>query len=39
MVQGTPCPYANGAIEIRPIIAINEEALAMPKLEESGKME
>ena len=39
MVQGTPCPYANGAIDIRPIIAINEEALAMPKLKESGEIE
>jgi hypothetical protein len=39
LVQGTPCPHANGAIEIRPIIAINEEALAKPKLIEPEEAE
>lgn len=39
LVQGTPCPNANGAIEIRPIIALNQEALAMRRSEEPGEME
>jgi hypothetical protein len=39
LVKGTPCPHANGAIEIRPIIAINEELLAKPKDKSLGGAE
>ena len=39
LVRGTPCPQAGGAIEIRPIITINEEVLAKPRQKSRGGVE